>query len=203
MLFMIEFNSNSGYIQNWILLNVFTVKQSEINKEKKIAYCFFSKSSSKCLGLAVNSPHEEVISHHDGNAFFSEVFGAGPCQGQDAGLDRLCPWCRMADPLLSCQMSAWKSLGEINRSPQEMLSLQPKIFFILMTFMTASLFYKPVSFPQNMMYFPNLVKLILSTWREKIPRDLSNFKVVWNQNSPGRESSRWWFMQMQAIIGRW
>lgn len=35
MLFMIEFNSNSGYIQNWILLNVFTVKQSEINKEKK------------------------------------------------------------------------------------------------------------------------------------------------------------------------
>lgn len=72
-------------------------------------------------------------------------------------------------PQLS-NVSAQKNLGEISRSPQEMLSLQPKLSFILMKFMTASLFYKPASFPQNMMYFSKSYKtVILPASTEKYP----------------------------------
>lgn len=65
--------------------------------------CFFPKSTSKCLGLALNASHGEIIPHHDGNAFFLKP--PGLCQGQDTGLDRLWLWCGMAALLLSCQTS--------------------------------------------------------------------------------------------------
>jgi len=58
------------------------------NARKQLVLSFCPKSTSKHLGLALNSLRGEVISHHDGNAFFSEAFRAGPCQGEDTSLDR-------------------------------------------------------------------------------------------------------------------
>lgn len=107
------------------------------------------KSTSKCLGLALNSSHRQVTSHHDGNGFFSEALELPPSgTGYRPGLTLAV----MQDGSSSAQLSnvsAQKNLNEINRSPQETRSLQPKLSFILMKFMTASLFYKPASFPQK------------------------------------------------------
>lgn len=159
---MIEVINNSRYSQSWILLRLFTVTIPDIKKricKETISLVFLPQINQQVSGIGIKLITRESYFPPWWKCIFlwsvwsRPLSGTGYRPGQTLAV--------MQDGSSSAPLSnvsAQKNLGEINRSPQEMLSLQPNLSFILMKFMTASLFYKPASFPQNMMYFPNLIQ---------------------------------------------
>lgn len=98
--------------------------------------------------------------------------------------------CRMAALLLLSDVCTKASLRD-NQIPSGSALLQPKGSFVLMKFMTTSLFYKLLPFPQTMTYFPNHTKHCFwlpqekNTWKSQELKGIQNteaktflFKVI-------------------------
>jgi len=93
--------------------------------------------------------------------------------------------CRMAALLLLSDVCT-KASPRDNQIPSGSALLQPKGSFVLMKFMTTSLFYKLLPFPQTMTYFPNHTKHCFWLPQEKNTWKSQELKGIQNQNTEAK-----------------